>query len=112
MKATKIALAGLVALLVASMTFAQERKNLPRDEQDMYVVSAKVGVLNIVEGDVSYKREQADWARSTAGDELRDGDTVKTGPRGRAEILLTPGCDLRLAENSELILPNRHVYRF
>ena len=45
-----------------------ERKPLPADEADQYLVSAKIGVMNAVEGDVSYKREQADWARLTAGD--------------------------------------------
>lgn len=112
MKATKLILATLAVLLAASMASAQERKKLPADEEDMYVVSAKIGVLNAVEGDVSYKREQADWVRLTAGDELREGDTVKTGANGRAEILLTPGCYLRLAENSAFILTNPFVYRF
>src|SRR5947209_7465767 len=112
MKATKIALAALALLLFAGLAFAQDRKKLPPGEEDMYTVSAKIGVLNIVEGDVSYKREQADWVRLTAGDELRDGDAVKTGATGRAEILLTPGCYLRLAENSAFVLANPHVYQF
>lgn len=112
MKATRIALAALTLLLVAGLALAQDRKKLPADEEDMYTVSAKVGILNIVEGDVSYKREQADWVRLTAGDELREGDAVKTGATGRAEILLTPGCYLRLAENSAFVLSNPHVYQF
>src|SRR5438128_3043684 len=112
MKATRIALAALALLLLAGLTFGQDRKKLPAEEEDMYTVSAKIGVLNIVEGDVSYKRDQADWVRLVAGDELREGDAVKTGATGRAEILLTPGCYLRLAENSAFVLSNPHVYQF
>src|SRR5947207_5199841 len=112
MKATRIALAALALFLLTGLALGQDRQKLPADEADMYTVSAKVGVLNIVEGDVSYKRDQADWARLTAGDELRDGDAVKTGASGRAEILLTPGCYLRLAENSSFVLDNPHVYQF
>ncbi|HJQ26760.1 MAG TPA: FecR domain-containing protein [Blastocatellia bacterium] len=112
MKATRIALAALALLLLAGLALGQDRKKLPADEADMYTVSAKIGVLNIVEGDVSYKRDQAEWVRLTAGDELREGDAVKTGASGRAEILLTPGCYLRLAENSSFVLDNPHVYQF
>src|SRR5689334_19272734 len=112
MKATRIGLAALTLLFIASLAFAQDRKKLPADEEDMYTVSAKVGVLNAVEGDVSYKREQADWARLVVGDELREGDAVKAGATSRAEILLTPGCYLRLAENSAFVLTNPHVYQF
>jgi hypothetical protein len=112
MKATRIAWVTLTLLLVAGLASAQDRKKLPADEEDLYTVSAKIGVLNVVEGDVSYKREQADWARLVAGDDLREGDAVKTGATGRAEILLTPGCYLRLAENSTFILTNPHVYQF
>ncbi|HKP12489.1 MAG TPA: hypothetical protein VJZ91_10280, partial [Blastocatellia bacterium] len=112
MKATRIALITLTLLLISGLALAQDRKKLPADEEDMYTVSAKVGVLNVVEGEVSYKREQAGWARLKAGDELREGDAVKTGAAGRAEILLIPGCYLRLAENSAFVLTNPHVYQF
>src|SRR5258706_2840754 len=98
MKATKIGLAVLAVLLAVNVTFAQDRKPLPAGEENMYVVSAKIGVPSIIEGDVNYKREQADWTRLMTGDELRDGDKVRTGINSRTEILLTPGCYLRLAE--------------
>jgi hypothetical protein len=102
----------LTLLLASGLALAQDRKKLPAAEEDMYTVSAKVGVLNIVEGEVSYKRDQAEWARLKTGDELREGDAVKTGATGRAEILLIPGCYLRLAENSAFVLTNPHVYQF
>ena len=112
MKATRITMIALTLLLVSGLALAQDRKKLPADEEDMYTVSAKVGVLNIVEGDVSYKRDQAEWARLKAGDELREGDAVKTGANGRTEILLIPGCYLRLDQNSAFVLTNPHVYQF
>jgi uncharacterized membrane protein YgcG len=112
MKATRITLIALTLLLVSGLALAQDRKKLPAQEEDMYTVSAKVGVMNIVEGEVSYKREQGEWTPLKAGDELREGDAVKTGATGRAEVLLTPGCYLRLAENSAFVLTNPHVYQF
>lgn len=106
MKLTKITLAILVILIAAASAIAQDRKPLPADEQSLYVVSAKAGVVNVIEGDVSSKRDKGDWAKLIAGDELRDGDSVKTGANSHAEILLTPGCYLRLDENTEFILSN------
>jgi hypothetical protein len=104
MKITRKIFVMLVILMAAGSTFAQDRKPLPPDEQSKYVVSAKAGVVNLIEGDVTYKHDKADWDKLIIGDDLRDGDTVKTGADGRAEILLTPGCYLRLAENTEFIL--------
>ncbi|MFL6214683.1 MAG: hypothetical protein ACJ74J_12415 [Blastocatellia bacterium] len=112
MKATQVTLIALTLLLVSGLALAQDRKKLPAEEADMYTVSAKVGVMNIIEGDVSYKRDQAEWTPLKSGDELREGDAVKTGATGRAEILLIPGCYLRLAENSAFVLTNPHVYQF
>jgi FecR-like protein len=104
MKMTKTALVIFIALIVAGSAVAQDRKPISRDEQSLYVVSAKAGVVNVIEGEANSKRDKADWAKLMSGDELREGDTVKTGANGRAEILLTPGCYLRLAENTEFIL--------
>lgn len=112
MRATRIVPAMLAVLVFAAVAYAQDRKTLPPDEESLYVVSAKVGVVNVVEGEVSYKREQAEWVRTVAGDELRDGDIVRTHAASRVEILLTPGCYLRLTENSEFVLTNPHVYQF
>lgn len=112
MKTIKITLATLIILFAAGSAIAQDRKPIPPDEQSMYVVSAKAGVINIIEGDVSYMRDKAAWSKLTSGDELREGDTVKTGAHSRAEILLTPGCYLRLAENAEFILSDTSANKF
>jgi FecR protein len=121
MKITRIALAMSVILMAAGSALAQDRKPLPPGEQTNYVVSAKAGVVNVIEGDVTFKRAKADrnklgaradWDRLVAGDDLREDDTVKTGADGRAEILLMPGCYLRLAENTESILSDMSMYKF
>jgi len=72
---------------------------------DKYVISAKAGVVNLVEGDarVIRARPLAIPEILISGDELQSGDTVKTGTHGRAEILLNPGCYLRLGEQSEFV---------
>ncbi|MFP5261074.1 MAG: FecR domain-containing protein [Blastocatellia bacterium] len=112
MRIARTVLSVLVILMAVGSAVAQDRKPLPPDEQTKYVVSAKAGVVNLVEGDVTFKREKTDWDRLIAGDELREGDAVMTGADGRAEILLTPGCYLRLAENTEFALVNPSVNGF
>lgn len=104
MKIARTAQVMLVILMAVGSAIAQDRKPLPPGEQARYVVSAKVGVVNMIEGDVALKRDKSDWDRLITNDDLRAGDTVKTGADGRAEILLTPGCYLRLAENTEFVL--------
>ena len=112
MRIIKITLATLIILFTAGSAIAQDRKPISQDEQSMYVVSAKAGLINVIEGDLSYMRDKAAWSKLTSGDELREGDTVKTGRNSRAEILLTPGCYLRLDENTEFILSDTSVNRF
>jgi hypothetical protein len=100
MKLNKIAYALTAIFLIAASAQAQGRKPLPNDEQSQYVVSAKAGIVNIAEGDVSFERGgKVDML--IASDVLRAGDVVKTGRDGRVEILLNPGSYLRLSANSE-----------
>lgn len=105
MRITRVVIGTVTVLLAASSVLAQDRKPLPRGEMDKYVISAKAGVVNLLEGDAQIIR-----ARSSAtpemlisGDELQNGDTVKTGETGRTEILLNPGCFLRLGAQSEFV---------
>ena len=89
--ATKFALvAALTAALTATGALAQ------------HVISAKAGLIHYVEGEVLLG-EQA--LQQKAGDfkEMKVGDRLRTR-EGRAEVLLTPGVTLRLAENSEITL--------
>jgi hypothetical protein len=109
MKLYKFAFALTAIFLVTASVQAQGRKPLPADEQSQYVISAKAGVVNIVEGDVSFVRDgKSDML--IAGDTLRAGDSVKTGRDGRAEILLNPGSYLRLSANTEFVFSDTRIY--
>jgi hypothetical protein len=109
MKLTRIILATVVLLAVAGAAFGQgerqryQSKGGSSSDLSQYTVSAKAGAVNIAEGDIAYKRDQKDWDMLIAGDDLRSGDTVRTGPAGRAEILLNPGSYLRISENTEFV---------
>lgn len=92
----------LVTILACVLTAgAQERKELSADEMGKYVVSAKAGIVSIIDGDVSIKSDKSDWRPLLEGDELKPADVIKTGVSGRVEILLNPGTYLRIAENSQ-----------
>lgn len=68
-------------------------------------ISAKAGGVNLVSGDVTLRKATETGVQPlTAKDSLVTGDVVKTGSGGRAEILLSPGSYIRLAENSEFEL--------
>lgn len=110
MRFAKVFLATLVVAAAALSVQAQDRKKLSADEQSMYVVSAKAGVVNIIEGEASIKSENGQWDRAIAGEDLPSGASIKTGATGRVEILLNPGCFLRLGESSELVYADGNTY--
>src|SRR5689334_14290554 len=58
------------------------------------VVSAKAGLVTSVYGQ----------ATAAAGEQVRVGKAVQTGPRSHIEIQLTPSAFLRLDENSTAVL--------
>ena len=113
MRMTNCAITVLTTLVMAASLSAQNgnpgtnknRKPLSRGEMNNYVVSAKAGVINIVEGEASVVRARpfAMPEMLISGDELNAGDSVKTGANGRAEILLNPGCYLRLGDASQFV---------
>jgi FecR-like protein len=105
MKITRFGLTTLAILLSATSALAQDRKPISQGEMSKYIVSAKAGVVNIVEGGATVTRAKpfATPEMLISGDELLTGDTVKTGPRGRVEVLLNPGSYLRLGEASEFV---------
>ncbi len=67
---------------------------------DRYVITAKAGVVNVVEGTVTVVRMKEKSGLLLKGDMLDVGDRVSTSENGRAEILLNPGSFLRLGGNS------------
>jgi len=81
----------------AAVSSAQTAKT-PTSSQ--YVVSAKAGGVNFVEGSVSVKRLTGVTTRLVEGDQIDVGDKVTTGADGKAEVLLSPGSYLRLGADS------------
>jgi hypothetical protein len=91
----------LVAVLFdVSAGFAQESRRTVSDAASMYVVSAKAGGVNYIEGKVTVARKFGKSGYLLRGDTLEIGDRVSTGADEKAEILLNPGSFVRLAENS------------
>jgi len=105
MKYFSAALLLTVLLVAGGATLAQDRKPLSPDEQNRYVVSAKAGVINLVDGEVTVAAGESGSLASDAvpGLELRQGDVLTSGKIGRAEILLNPGCYLRAGEDTQLV---------
>lgn len=89
----------VVVAALGSIGFAQERAKLPATA-DKYVISARAGGVNYLEGDVSVTRKQGRSGRLLTRDQLEIGDRVSTGGDGRVEILLNPGSYLRLGPDS------------
>jgi hypothetical protein len=87
-------------LLFSGLVFAQDDKMVSA-AADNYVISAKAGGVNHVEGKVSIARKNGKSGLLLKSDEIEIGDKVSTGPDGKAEILLNPGSFVRLGANSE-----------
>jgi hypothetical protein len=100
MKLNRIPMVTVVVALMCVAGLAQGRKPLGQDVEQQYLVSARAGIVNIVEGDVWFRRGDSE-NKVVAGDELQSGDVVRTSPGGRVEVLLMPGAYLRLSENTE-----------
>lgn len=88
----------LAALFVVSGV--AQRDTLSAAAGDKYVISAKAGGVNLMEGTVTVNRKEGRSGLLLKGDRLEIGDRVTTGPDARAEILLNPGSYVRLGPNS------------
>ncbi|HLY15599.1 MAG TPA: hypothetical protein VKR61_00175 [Bryobacteraceae bacterium] len=72
------------------------------------VISARSGLIHYVEGEV-YVGDQAVDSKFGSFPEVKENQILKTD-EGRAEVLLTPGVFLRLAENSSFrMITNRLI---
>lgn len=89
----------LMALSFVAAATAQD-ETIAAAAGDKYVISAKAGGVNFVEGAVGVVREAGTSGYLLKGDKLQIGDRVSTGADGKAEILLNPGSYLRLGGNS------------
>ena len=91
---------GILAVLFSGFVFAQNNNKTVSPTSDLYVISAKAGGVNYVEGKVVIAGKNNRSGYLLKGDTVEVGDKVSTGADGKAEILLNPGSYIRLAENS------------
>jgi FecR protein len=68
-----------------------------------HVISAKSGLIHYIEGEV-YLGDKELKPKPGEYPEVKVGEHLRTSPEGRAEVLLTPGVFLRLAEDSEIAM--------
>lgn len=97
----RIICASMMCLLIAIVGFAQDDSTLSSAAGDLYVISAKAGGVNYVEGKALVQRSTGESGYLVKGDTIKVGDKVSTDSNSRAEILLNPGSFLRLDQNSE-----------
>lgn len=95
---------GSVALFVFAAMLASNvvaQNTAPRSAAgDKWVISAKAGGVNHIQGTVNVERESGRSGLLLKGDNVEVGDKVTTTDNGRVEILLNPGSYLRVAENT------------
>jgi hypothetical protein len=84
---------------VAALAVAQN-DTISAAAGDRYVISAKAGGVNFVEGTVAVVRKSGRSGVLLKGDTLEIGDRVSTAENGKVEILLNPGSFLRLGGTS------------
>jgi hypothetical protein len=86
--------------LFSISAFAQQERQTISAASSLYVISAKAGGVNYVEGKVTVARKNGKSGYLLKRDELQIGDVVTTNADGKAEILLNPGSFVRLGQNS------------
>lgn len=92
--------AALFVLVVSAVGFGQT-KDAKSPVGSRYVISAKAGGVNYVEGDVTFVTLAGRGGLLIKGDALQIGDKASTGANGKAEILLNPGSYLRAGANTQ-----------
>ena len=101
MKKRLFGFVGLVTLAIFSASpVVAQNSTLRAAAGDKWVITAKAGGVNYIQGSVSIERAEGKSGLLIKGDTIEVGDRVSTGANGRAEILLNPGSYLRVAENS------------
>ncbi|MBK9165201.1 MAG: FecR domain-containing protein [Acidobacteria bacterium] len=90
----------VVAFVAMTSVATAQRVNNPTSVSDRYIISAKAGGVNLVEGQVEVLRRDGRKHILVKGDSIEVGDEVLTGATGRAEILLNPGSYARIGADS------------
>lgn len=89
----------VIGLCLSYSLIAQTRTSAS-SVADKYIISAKAGGVNFVEGTVTVIRATGRSGVLLKSDQVEIGDRVTTGTDGRAEVLLNPGSFIRLGKNS------------
>jgi hypothetical protein len=105
MRLVAVACCAALALAAARPAAGQDReaKKPDSDVVPMAGFVARGGLVGVVEGDVTLERGGAGRVPAPK-DPLEAGDVLRSGDRGRAEILLNPGYYLRLSGGAEAAL--------
>jgi hypothetical protein len=91
----------LLLLLALATLVVQVSAQEQEEEQIDHIPAVLSGLrVNAAEGEVVYVRENAKFD-AEAGTELKQADSVRTGAKGRAELLLQPGNLLRVGGETE-----------
>jgi len=88
-----------IVMLASIGAFAQDR-GTKSVTADRYLVSARAGGVNYVQGSVGVARATGKSGTLLKGDILQIGDRVLTDGNSRIEVLMNPGSYIRLGANS------------
>ena len=91
----KVALSVVVVIAFSLTAFTQTTT-----VSDKFLISAKAGGVNAVDGEVFIKRADGRTGHLFKGDEVQIGERVTTGDDGKAEVLMNPGSYVRLGPKS------------
>ena len=95
----------LLSCLFLPPAFCRSQDKPNTDELTFLVnITITPGVVNLVEGEALHLSGVEERGKLTANHLLQKGDRVMTKEGSFAEILLHPGCYLRLAEDTEIFL--------
>ncbi len=90
-----------VVLILAASSVAVFAQSTRSATADKYIISARAGGVNYIQGSVAISRGDGSGGYLLRGDRLEIGDRVSTGTAAKAEILLNPGSYMRVGGNSE-----------
>lgn len=88
----------LVITTCAAGVFGQSTRS---GASDMYLISARAGGVNYVQGAVAIARIDGTGGSLIKGDTVEIGERISTGEFAKAEILLNPGSYMRIGPGSE-----------
>lgn len=91
---------GTVVGVGLSITCYPQNGKIKAAGGDKYVISAKAGGVNEIDGKVAVFRVNGTSGYLLKGDEINIGDHVSTGDDGKAEVLLNPGSYMRVGQGT------------